>query len=327
MYVHGLAITGLADLPSVTLTDLGRRVTVKGPTPASTAIGDGLSLGFAALSPEVLERLLRHWGLTGSGTSLEIDADPLPSQAVWEDRTLARGLVADQRSRKIGVKMSLALDPPLFADLRALAPREPRLGLALGAGPMVTIEVSAFFAASWDALSLSIQSFSLGDEGFPTSGSERPAWLTQFLTTIGERFWTHDSNEDTAGRALDMMLSKEPGPYARFRAWQDCLETDFGCVRPVHGPGELPILLADDRPLNRHGATGMTRARLASSIFLANSDVLWMGADDSWAAQFVEGDQSPLEQLWTIGPDGEIDPVQPQGPRSVLSFGTEPAEE
>ena len=327
MYVHGLSITGLADLPSVTLTDLGRRVSVKGPTPAAMAIGDGLTLAFSALSSDILERLLCHWGLSSKGSSLEIDADPLPTQAVWEDRTLAKSIVSDPRSRKIQVLVTLALDPPLFSDLRALAPREPRLGMALGAGPMVTIEVSAFFAASWDAISLSIQSFSLGEERFPSHGPERPAWLTSFLKKLGERFWMHDSTEDTAKRALDMMLSKEPEPHDRFCAWQHSLEPDLGRVRPAYGAENTPILLAENRPMSRHGVSGMNRVQLASSIFLSNTDVLWLGTEEKWADQFVEGDGSPLEQLWSVEPNGTIDPVQPQGPRSVLNFGPESQEE
>jgi hypothetical protein len=327
MYVHGLSITGLADLPSVSLSDLGRRVSVKGPTPAAMAIGDGLTLAFSALSPHILERLLCHWGLSSPGSSLEIDADPLPTQAVWEDRTLAKSIVADPRSRKIQVQVSLALDPPLFSDLRALAPREPRLGMALGAGPMVTLEISAFFAASWDAISLSIQSFSLGEERFPSHGPERPAWLTVFLQKLGQRFWMHDVTEQTAKRALEMMLSKEPEPYERYRAWQSSLSPDFGCVRPAYGVENEPILLSENRPMSRYGVSGMNRVQLASSIFLSNTDVLWLGTEERWADQFVKGDGSPLEQLWTVGPEGNIDPVQPQGPRSVLSFGTEPQEE
>ena len=327
MYVHGLSITGLADLPSVTLTDLGRRVSVKGPSPAAMAIGDGLTLAFSALSPPILERLLSHWGLTCAESSPEIDADPLPTQAVWEDRTLAKGIVSDPRSRKIQVKVTLALDPPLFSDLRALAPREPRLGMALGTGPMVTLEISAFFAASWDAISLSVQSFSLGEERFPSNGPERPGWLTVFLQKLGERYWMHDANENTAKRALEMMLSREAEPYERYCAWQQSLSPDYGCVRPAYGVENTPILLADNRPMSRYGMSGTNRVQLASSIFLSNTDVLWLETKEDWVDQFVEGDGSPLEQLWTVSPTGNIDPVQPQGPRSVLSFDTEPNEE
>lgn len=327
MYVHGLSITGLSDLPSVTLTDLGRRVSVKGPSPAAMAIGDGLALAFSALSSTALQQLLCHWGLTPPGSSAEIDADPLPTQAVWEDRTLAKRIVSDPRTRKIQVKVTLALDPPLFSDLRALAPREPRLGLALGSGPMVTLEVSAFFAASWDAISLSIQSFSLGEERFPSHGPERPTWLTLFLKKLGERFWMHDANEQTAKRALEMMLSREAEPYERYCAWQHSLSSDFGCVRPAYGVENTPILLADNRPMSRFGMFGKNRVQLASSIFLSNTDVLWLETEGGWADAFIEGDGSPLEQLWTVSPTGNIDPVQPQGPRSVLSFDTESNEE
>ena len=61
---------------------------------------------------------------------------------------------------------------------------------------------------------------------------------------------------------------------------------------------------------------------MAASAFLSGADVMWMGEQDDWAERFVEGEGTALEQLWTVGKEGTLDPgAQPQ-PRTVLSFGS-----
>jgi len=323
MYVRGIAINGLADLPRFSTGDLGRQVNVKGPSTAAAAIGDGLALGFAALSAPVLERLLARWGLVSPGEEADIEADPLPTQATWADTSIAKALCADRQKRKISVRLDIELDPPLCADLRALTAREPRVAMGLGgsATPIVSIEVSAFFGASWDVLSLSIQSVCLGGERFPSASNERAKWLNRLLLELGKRFVSHDEASHHGERALKAMTSRAAGEYGRFQAWQACLHEELGIVRPVPGENGAVMLLAHNRPLHRYGPRAHRRVHMATSAFLSGADIMWVGERDEWTDRFIEGDGTALEQLWTVSEHGDIDPGSQQQPRTVLSFG------
>ena len=323
MYVRGLAINGLADLPRFSASELGRQVTVRGPNPAASAIGDGLSLGFAALSAPVLQKLLVRWGLVSTEDEAEIECDPFPTQATWSDTTAAQQLCADRQQRKISVRMELELDPPLCADLRAWAVREPRVSIGIGdtSTPRLSIEVSAFFGASWDVLSLSVQSVILGSERFPSATNERAKWLSRLLHEIGRRFVSHDENNQHADQAMQAMTSRSAKGYERFESWQQSLQDEMGCVRPVPTTTGAAVLLADNRPINRHGPRAVRRAQLAATATLSGADIMWMGDDDEWAHRFVEGDGTALEQMWSVSPQGTLDPTAQRQPRTVLSFG------
>ncbi len=324
MYVRGLAINGLADLPRFSAVELGRQVTVRGPSPAAAAIGDGIALGFAALSSSVLASLLVRWGLSPPDAEAAIEADPLPTQATWVDTNLAKAVCADQQKRRIGVCLDIELDPPLCADLRAHAARDPRLGVALGGEttPIISIEVAAYFGASWDVMSLSVQSVTLGGEHFNASASERPPWLTQLLTELGSRFVSHDESNQHAKQAMQALTARAPGAFERFRAWQSCLSESLGTVRPAHDAGDTAILLAEDRPLQRHGPMAIRRVKMAASAFLSGADVMWVGEDDPWEGRFIDGDGTALEQLWSVSADGDVDPAAHPQPRTILSFGS-----
>jgi hypothetical protein len=324
MYVRGLAINGLTDLPRFSVGDLGRRVTVRGPSPSAAAIGDGLALGFAALSSVGLERLLMRWGLTPRGSEAAIEADPLPTQAAWSDTNLAKALCADPQKRRLGVHLDLELDPPLCADLRAISARDPRLGVALGgeAAPVLSIDVSAYFGASWDVLSISVQAVTLGGERFSAAASERAPWLTQLLIELGNRFVSHDESEQYGQQAMSAMTARAPGAFERFQAWQECLQESMGTVRPVHDAEQSVMLLADDRPLQRHGPMALRRVHMAASAFLYGADIMWIGEDAPWGERFIEGEGTALEQLWSVTEDGEVDPAAQPQPRTLLSFGS-----
>jgi hypothetical protein len=329
VYVRNIHISGFADLPDLRLSDLERVVRVQGPSPAATALGDGLALAFAALSTPVLTALLERWGLLEPEEAPEVETNPLPIQAAWADRTQAPSLVADHMDRRLQVTVDLVPDPPMFADMRALGAKAPRLSSALGADSLIQIQVSGFFAASWDVLSLSVQSFSVGDESFPTTGKERPEWLTQLLQRIGERFVIHPPSGDSAQLAMDAMTSSSAQAHAGFLRWQRALEPDLGTVRPARGPAGRPMLLSDDLPLRRFGRFGLERAGLAVSAYFSGADVMWAGLCPSWSEACVEGEGSALEQVWRITRSGDIDPsVGAQAPASgVLSFSPAAAEE
>ena len=329
MYVRSLHIAGLGDLPELRLSELGRVVRIHGPSPAATAVGDGLSLAFAAMSAPALKALLGRWGLLHPDEDVEIQTNPLPTQASWQDRQMAPFLVADLRGRKVQVELDLVPDPPLFAELRALGARAPRLATALGAEPVLQVGVSAFFAESWDVLSIAVQSFAVGGESFPTTGKDRPEWLTSLLLRVGQRFWHHHPTGGCAEAAMVAMTSASTDAMADFEGWQSALRPSLGRVRPVRGPAAAPVLLADEMPLRRFGRFGTERADLAASIFFSGADVLWVGNTDDWAESFVEGEGSPLEQVWRIAPEGGLDPaaLSEEAPRSVLSFSPTGGEE
>ena len=324
MYVHGLTISGFADLGSFRASGLERVVQVRGPSPAATAVGDGLSLAFAALSETGLATLLQRWGLTQPDEAIDIETNPLPMQATWSNRTMAQALVADPADRRLHAEIALILDPPLFAQLGALGARDPRLATALGDRPLIRWGVSAFFGASWDVLSIGLQSFHVGKQPFPTTSQDRPRWLTDFLLEVGTRYWCHKPDIDTAQAAMDAMTSLDKAQHAGFANWQEALEPDFGTVRPATGVADKPILLADDLPIRRYGQHGSERTSMAASIFLSGADVLWAGHSNAWIEEFTEGDRSPLEQVWRIDEDGSLDPAaDKKEARSVLAFSAD----
>ena len=134
MYISSIAVHGLQDLPHFEAKGLSRSVTVRGPGPAATALGDAIALAFAAIDRDALDRLLTRWDLLGPDESAEIVGTPFPDQAIWSDRLAAGALVDDKGDRTITVNLGLALDPPLFGELRSQAARLPRLVTALSQG-------------------------------------------------------------------------------------------------------------------------------------------------------------------------------------------------
>ncbi len=304
MFITAVEITGLAELPELHLSGLGRVVQVGGPSPASVALGDAIALAFAALSPAHCAAMLERWGVLGPGEQPEILADPFPSQASWTDRLAARHLVDDPNHRSITVSLTIELDPLLFRELRAEAARDPRLVTALAEGPMMTLCVGGLLATSYDALALSLQSVRIGEERFPTLPRERPLWLTRLLLTLGERFHRHTPGS-VAARALQVATSRQH--HARYVAWQDALRERLGSVRVASGPGDAPVILADEKPLRRWGVAGRDLAALAGAVHLTGADVLWATTEDPLMAGAVEA--GALEQVWWVCAAGE--PLKP----------------
>ena len=321
MYVRSLSIQGLSDLSLFSVDSLGRMVRVKGPSLAATAVGDGLALAFAALSEDVLRRLLCRWGLVRTPEDAEIEGDDLPSQAIWKDRRIAKTLVADHTQRRISTRIEILLDPLLCADLRAQAGREPRLSLSLGAEHTLTLEVSAFFGASWDVMSISIQSLIIGSERFATSSSERAPWLTRLLKTLGERYTSHDESTGHAQTALSAMVSPESEAYDRYLLWSAFLAAKHGQVRVAQNDDGRPLFMLGERPLARHGPAALAEAERAVTATLSGADIMWLSDSDGDCDALIEGDASPLEQVWSVSNSGEIDPEAKSSPSSVLQFG------
>jgi hypothetical protein len=312
MFISGVQIEGLADCPSLTLNNLGRVVRLAGPDPASTGLGDGIALAFAALSEPHCEALLRHWSLLGPGESAEILSDPFPVQASWADPLAARSLVDDPDRRNITTTLTVELDPLLFRELRAQSVRHPRLITALSTGLTLRLTVGALFATSFDAVALSIQSVHIGEESFPTLPRERPDWLIRLLHQLGDRFHRHAPRSDLAQTVMAAATSREH--HDRYLAWQAAL-THLGAARVARGPGDCAQILIDERPLWRFGQAGRHAAALAAAIHLTDADILWAETTDPILTRGIT--DGALEQVWWVGAaDGiAISPV----PRSIRS--------
>ncbi|MFT5684159.1 MAG: hypothetical protein ACI8RZ_005100 [Myxococcota bacterium] len=316
MFISGVQIDGLADCPSLILTDLDRVIRVAGPDPASTALGDGIALVFAALSEPHCVALLQHWDLLGPEESADILSDPFPAQASWTDRIAARALVDDPDRRSITATLSVELDPLLFRELREQSVRHPRLITALSSGLTVRITVGALFATSFDALALSLQSVHIGTESFPTLPRERPDWLTRLLRQIGDRFHRHAPREDLAETIMAVATSREH--HRRYQAWQAAMSR-LGVARVARGPGGAAQILVDERPLRRFGVAGLNTAALAAAIHLNDTDILWAETADPLLEQSI--DDGALEQVWWVGAtDGIAVAPIPRTVRRAASF-------
>lgn len=332
MLVTFLSVHGFRDLPDWrSPQDLPRVVGVRGPSPATTALGDALELAFAALDSDAMVALLRRWQVLAPDEDAEILGAPLPEQLSWTDQRVARGLVASESERHLRVTVELALDPVLESSLRALAPREPRLAAGLAPGARVRLGIGALFTSSFDAVAISIHELRFGDEAFSTVSGQRPPWLGRFLGSLGGRFARFPGapgEPSLARRVLDASTGWDG--YAGFLAWQRSLVATCGTVRPARGPGDGAVLLADDLPFRRHGAAAEARAGLAAAVHLSRADVLWAETEDASVEEATEGDGSPLEQVWRVHLEGELDPEGELSdePASVmpLRFDRHPAE-
>ena len=321
MYVRSLHILGLADLPEFHSEGLGRQVSIKGPSRQATAIGDGLSLLFAALSEEGMQRLLMRWGLCRDPSETEIEKEGTPIQATWSDRKLAESLAADHTHRKIQVDAELVLDPPLCTELRARAAREPRLAVGLGADQTVKISVSAFFGQSWDVMSISVQSLVIGGERFATTHAERHPWLNWLLQTLWQRFISHDETHLHAENALSCLLSPNESDHRSYQQWASLMESRCPQSRVAkHGSGAA-IFMSGDRPMSRWGPEAIRLAEQLTSATLNRADVMWLGESGTEISGLTEVDGAPLEQLWVVHESGSVDPNQSTKRRTVLSFG------
>ncbi|HIA01503.1 MAG TPA: hypothetical protein EYN66_06275, partial [Myxococcales bacterium] len=178
-----------------------------------------------------MRRLLLRWGLISSVDEAEVFVESTPTQANWTDRQIAKSLVSDHKKRKIKVGLSILLDPLLCAQLRQQAGAEPRLSLGLGRDHTLKLEVSAFFGASWDILSIAIMSVVIDSERFPTGINERAPWMANLLTTLGERFVSHDESDSHPALALACLCSPKADTFAQYTRWTRLLSPEIDALR------------------------------------------------------------------------------------------------
>jgi hypothetical protein len=312
MYVTALTVRGMRDLPHFQASGLGRVVTVRGPSPQSTALGDALAFAMAAFDAEALAALLTRWGLKGEEGTPDVDGEIFPSHAGWVDAESAELVVDPRPHASIRVDLRLSLDPPLFGRLRAEAAREPKLVTALSQGAEVELTITGLFNKSRTALAINLDRFQVGDQRFPTTEKERPLWMTQVLQELPGRLAVHDPAQNAAEMALFAMTSR--AKHGQFTAWQDSLmaktarATTPGRIRPVLTTDGQVGLMADDRALRSWGQAAQDRASLSATVHLSGADIVWAESADKWLDRWVEGDGSPLEQVWRVCNRGELVP-------------------
>lgn len=305
MYIRAIEVHGFRDLPDFQATGLGRRVRVQGPGPAATALGDALSLFFAALEPAALGRWLGTMGLLGPAEAPEILGEPHPEQARWTHRRAAQDLL-DPGGRDLRIRLDLAIDPPLFRTITEHAGREPRLLAALGAGADLGVGLSFLFAQSFDAMAIHLDRFEVGGERFPTAEADRPPWMRQALRALVGRLHRAEAPDAVrlAERAAAHLLARDR--FGAYLAWQAALRPQLGTLRPCQAPGEAALLLADELPLRRLGPDALRRAALAAEAWLHDSDVLFVDDGPEWIESAIEGEPSALEQVFRVCPEGEL---------------------
>lgn len=311
MYIVSAQVRGFRDLPSATITDCARLMRLAGPGPTTTALGDAIELGFAALSHDGLHRLARRWGLVPEQLPPDDTEPGFPDALDWCDPIAAKAIVDPAAGRALRVELELHLDPPLFGQLRDLAGREPRVVTALATRPTIRLSVGALFTSTYDALAVHLQGFSVGEQAFPVHGKERPAWLDRFLRGLRGRFHRFDLSDDAPAQLLEAATSREA--HASYLRWQAALGPEGPALRVARGVGDLPMVLGDDLPMRRFGQAGLDRAMLAAAIHLSGADIVWAESDDPMLHDAVRTDPSPLEQVFSVGPSGDVD-VQPHAP-------------
>jgi hypothetical protein len=305
MYVVSIRVRGFRDLPAARVEDCERWMRLRGPSPAVTALGDAIELVFAALSETALARLAWRWGMIAEGLP---PGDPelnFPDQLDQLDPVAARALLAPDAKRSLKVDLELHLDPPLYRQLRELAAREPRVVTALAERPTIRLSVGALFTTNHETMAIHLDGFSVGNQRFPTHGKERPQWLSRFLSGLRGRFHRFDLEDDIPEQLLDAATSRDT--HDAYLAWQ----TSFGPAGPhlrvARGADDRPILLGDNRPLRRYGQSGLDRASLAAAIHLSGADILWAESNDPLLQAAVEANPSPLEQVFSVSPDGTVE--------------------
>jgi hypothetical protein len=301
MFITSIQVRGFRDLASFSATGLGRVVHVLGPTPQTTALADAVQLTFAAVSQDLLADLIGRWQLCGPEEQPEIVGEPFPDQASWTDTSAAGAIVGPERNLR--VELSMRLDPPLYGSLRQQAAREPRLVAALSSGAELRLSVGALFTRSWDTMALTIHSVAFGDVAL--TDQDRKRWGNRFLRQLGERLHRFVPSAAVGDIAMAALTSRDQ--RGAYESWAVALLPDGPSLRVISGPGGRSQVLANERPLARWGWQVQEQAALAAAIHLSGADIVWAETEEPEVAAAVEGDASPLEQVFVVSSAGTLE--------------------
>ena len=204
----------------------------------------------------------------------------------------------------------LALDPPLFGRLRALAERDARLVDALAEGPTLSLVTGLRFSPGWDAAAAELLGVRVGDQSFPTAGPDKPAWLDGLVRGMSRRVqrgrlarsaWAHAaaSWEPAEQRGLERAIAAVAAPPA-----------SLGRLVPL---AEGPAVWGNEIvPVGQFGAAAGAAVDLIGAVHLSGADVLVVPDVDpawrDWLAAQVDGEDSALEQVILLGLPGAPEP-------------------
>ncbi|MFT4623651.1 MAG: hypothetical protein ACI8PZ_002307 [Myxococcota bacterium] len=308
MVLSSLHTSGLAGAPERRWEEIGRRFVLPGG-PEGVAAADAVALVHASLDGAACARVLRSRGLASAPGVAEHRGRP--SQIDGFDPGVVRAWIADTPERHVRVNATFDLDPPLFGRLRLLAAREPRLAVALGESPTLTLEIGWLFTTDLTMASVDLLRVRVGSSAFATAGSEAPKWLDGLVADLAGRLAELRADPVAAARRLaEAMLSDDPKQRERSQRAGRALEA---------APFNLPPIHAVRRPFDHTVAFGpsLMRARqlgpaaaravaLVAAVHLDAPDVLLVPSDppppiQDWLASCTEGDGAVLEQVIVLG--------------------------
>lgn len=323
MYVTSLHVQGLRGAEEFEARALDRIVDLPAG-PSGVAVADALSLFVGALDRKALDKALLDLALVQSAGQAEVtEADGFPTQVRLPDGTGVRAILPTDGSRNVRISVELELDPPLYGRLRGLAVRDPRLVTALGAGARVTVKVGWLFTTDLTVASLTVLGLTVGDTGFPLTGSERPSWLPELLKDISGRFGRVVAGETAdviAKRLMSAALSPDPERRRRYQRVADA------CEKPPFGLGRLEIVAEADRyeacfgpdlaRARQYGPSAAEALRLTEAILLEAPDIVIIEAPGfaqrdatlvrGWLESHARGDRATVEQV-ILAPGGPVE--------------------
>lgn len=306
MYIREIHVQGFRDLPEGRLQGLDRVVHLRGPSPATTALADAVELVFATLSHDGVHRLVQRWELASQDAPPEVIGDDFPEAVDGVDPLTAQALLhPDNNRRTLQATVLLALDPPLHGHIRSLAARHPAVLLALAEDPTLSITATALFTRSLDHVSLALDRVAIGRHQLALHTTDKPTWVPRLLRDLSRRFHRHSAQDNLIEALADAALGRDR--FDRYVAWQGTLGDGAPRLRVASGPGGHPMLLADELPLRRLGSPTLERVQLAAAVHLSGADVLWAQSADPVLLQAIEGDSSPLEQVFAVSSEGTIE--------------------
>lgn len=319
MLLERVRAEGFSGLPELDVR-LERFSRVGGDARERRVLADAVHLGFGLLDRALMEQLLQQWGCEEVAVDMQ---DGLVGSARWDRAPGLAARVAPHFAgrggpgeRTLRVTLEIQADPPMFGQLRELARKDVRLLEALSGGARLTISVAARFTSDFNAVSVDLVSFLVGEEKIPIAGTERPEWLGRFLRGIGRRMqrgpaihrWTaaaaawDAAAQHALSRGLEM-LRRPPFSLGNLRVMPE---------------GLAQLNAAELVPIWQLGEEAELAAGLVGAVMLGQGDVLlWEGdlppAWRPWLARQSEEAGSPLEQIVLLSARGEI-PIREESP-------------
>jgi hypothetical protein len=309
----------LAGLAPIEATELDRVVRVGGTERRRWALMQGLALGLGAFDRDAMVSAFAGLGLTvepqGTGT--------LPDQLQIARPQRVRPLLGPER--QVRVRMELELDPPLFAQLRELAFREPSLTDALSESLLaMTVEVGWVFTRDHTVAAPSLLRLALGETALAPETAARRA-VEGLLSKLGHRGAVHRPGEPDVSALLAASRSADPAARERYNRTLAALQAPpFSMPAPeLVAPDDGPAWLAfgpDLVPLDQLGVGAEDNVALVQDALLGPTEILiadrpgvLAGQPDAvrdWLGGLSQG-QGPLEQVWLLGGDGDVDLAPP----------------